>query len=132
MRFPGTMLLALLGGISVGGAWAPTSRVDDPSGRSTSISPAMSRSRPTGVGNKVPQPPHNPAIQKAPGHRTEEVCFRSGGNTLSCTLVLPQKPGLYPAIAFVLGSGQPLEALRQPRLRLPLLGQAGRRPVRGV
>jgi dipeptidyl aminopeptidase/acylaminoacyl peptidase len=106
MWFPETMLLALLGGISVGEGLARASGVDDPLGRSTPTAPAISKARPTGDGTEQPQPPHKSAIQKAPGHRTEEVRFRSGGNTLAGLLVLPQKPGPYPAIAFILGSGQ--------------------------
>jgi pimeloyl-ACP methyl ester carboxylesterase len=105
MRFPETMLLALLGGISVGEGLARASVVDDPPGGSTPTAPATSNASPTGDGTERPQPPHRPAIQKAPGHRTEEICFRSGGNTLAGTLVLPETPGPYPAIAFVLGSG---------------------------
>jgi pimeloyl-ACP methyl ester carboxylesterase len=65
----------------------------------------MSRSRPTGDGDNQPQPSLEPTIPRVPGHRTEEVRFHSGGNTLAGTLVLPGTPGPYPAIAFVLGSG---------------------------
>jgi pimeloyl-ACP methyl ester carboxylesterase len=69
------------------------------------IAEAMSEPRPQADGNKPPQPPHKSSNQKVSGHRIEEVHFGSGGNTLAGTLVLPETPGPYPAIAFVLGSG---------------------------
>src|SRR5262245_2447126 len=98
------MLLALLGVISVGEAWAPASGVDDPSGRSMPTARPTSGSQPMADGDEEP-PSHDPAIPKAPGQRMEEVRFRSGGNMLAGVLVLPATPGPYPAVAFVLGSG---------------------------
>jgi pimeloyl-ACP methyl ester carboxylesterase len=105
MRFPETMLIALLGGLSVGEAPAPASGADDPSGRPTAIGLPVSGPRPRGDGDVEPQPPLEPAVARGPGHRTEEVRFRCGTNTLAGVLVLPETPGPYPAIAFVLGSG---------------------------
>jgi pimeloyl-ACP methyl ester carboxylesterase len=88
----------------MGRAPAQTSGVDDLSGRSTPTALATSEPRPTADGDRQPQPQES-AVHKSAGYRTEEVRFHSGGNTLTGTLVLPETPGPYPAIAFVLGSG---------------------------
>jgi pimeloyl-ACP methyl ester carboxylesterase len=37
--------------------------------------------------------------------RTESVSFQAGGNRLAGTLTLPGKPGVYPAVVFINGSG---------------------------
>ena len=105
MRVAQTMLVALLVGISGGEAWAPASGADDRSGRPTTIAPSVSGPRPKEEGDQEPQPPHQSVVPRAPGHRTEEVRFHCGGNTLAGVLVLPETPGPYPALAFVLGSG---------------------------
>src|SRR4051794_5398986 len=103
MRVRVTMLIVLLGGLSVGEARVRASGADDPTGRST-IAPIPSEPRPKGDGGDEPAPPE-PAVKRGPGHRTEEVRFRCGGNTLAGVLVLPEKPAPCPAIAFVFGSG---------------------------
>jgi pimeloyl-ACP methyl ester carboxylesterase len=58
------------------------------------------------MGADDPQERENPGRPKDDRIRTEEVQFRSGDNTLSGVLVLPDTPGPHPAIAFVFGSGR--------------------------
>ncbi len=50
-------------------------------------------------------PSQMPATPSPDCCRTEEVRFRCGENDLAGVLILPETPGPYPAIAFVLGSG---------------------------
>jgi dipeptidyl aminopeptidase/acylaminoacyl peptidase len=64
------------------------------------VSPPLAR----GEQDEPPKPPLRPSVANSPGHRVEEVRFRSGENTLAGWLILPDTPGPHPAIAFVLGS----------------------------
>ena len=61
---------------------------------------------PAVMGADDPQEGGDPARPKDGGIRTEEVRFRSGDDTLSGVLVLPDAPGPHPAIALVFGSGR--------------------------
>jgi uncharacterized protein len=103
MRFPETVLIAMLFGISVGEARIRASGVDDSSGRPTTI--ALMGSEPRPKGNMETEPPLKLAAPMGLGVRTEEVHFRCGENTLAGLLVFPATPGPNPAIVFVLGSG---------------------------
>jgi pimeloyl-ACP methyl ester carboxylesterase len=101
VRYPGIMLIALMGGISMGEARGLASGEDDSPGGSTGIALIVSEPGPIEDGEKKTQP----AVPEVPVERTEEVHFRCGGNILAGVLVLPEAPGPFPAIGFVLGSG---------------------------
>jgi uncharacterized protein len=105
MRLRGTRLIALLGGMSAGVAWAPDSVADEPSARRRASVLVVSGPRANGERDELPQSPLEPSGPKGRGDRIEEIRFRSGENTLVGWLVLPETPGPYPAVAFVLGSG---------------------------
>jgi uncharacterized protein len=105
VRFPEVMLIALLGGMLMGEVRAPASWAAAPSGQPTAIALTVPEHPATGDLGGGPQLPDEPTRPRARDPRTEEVRFHCGGNTPAGLLVLPETPGPFPAIAFVLGSG---------------------------
>ena len=83
----------------------PAAGADGAPARPATIARVVSEPGPGQYRTTEPRAPLEQVVPRVPGDRTEEVRFLCGGNTLAGVLVLPETPGPFPAIAFVIGSG---------------------------